>query len=247
MDGEDPRSSGAGAGMGEAVGAMLASAAGIAIGPRPLIAAILMLAAPRGRANALALTAGRAAALGAIVAAVVTVGVTVGGGLDAGHDGLDAGRSAPAWSSWLKLALGALLVLLALRQWRNRPREGHVTAPPGWMRSVHGFGAGRSARLGAALAAGSPQNVVLAVGGAASVAAGPASGVGKAVAVALMVFVGSLCTLLPLAVHVLAGDGAARTLDEWKAWTAAHQIAITMTVLAVLGTTYVGDALTALA
>ncbi|MEU8510380.1 GAP family protein [Kitasatospora sp. NPDC048722] len=221
--------------MGEAVGAMLASAAGIAIGPQPLIAAILMLAAPRGRANALALTAGRAAALGAIVAVVVTGGSRLGPGGE------------PTWSSWLKLALGALLVLLALRQWRDRPREGHVTAPPGWMLSVHRFTAGRSARLGAALAAASPKDAVLAVGGAASIAASPTSGVGKAVAATLMVLVASLCTLLPLAVHLLGRDGSARTLGEWKAWMAAHHTAITTTVLAVLGATYLGDALTGLA
>ncbi|MEE1788317.1 GAP family protein [Streptomyces sp. SP17BM10] len=222
--------------MGEAIGAMLASAAGIAIGPRPLIAAILMLATPRGRPNALALTAGRAAALGAIVAVVVTLG-----------SGLDPDRDEPTWSAWLKLALGAVLLLLALRQWRDRPREGHVTAPPGWMRSVHRFTAGRSARLGAALAAASPKNVVLAVGGAASIAASPTSGAGRAVAAALMVLIASLCTLLPLAVHVMARDSAARTLGEWKAWAAAHHAAITTTVVAVLGTTYLGDALTVLA
>ncbi|MFE2410317.1 GAP family protein [Kitasatospora sp. NPDC059408] len=225
--------------MGEAVGAMLASAAGIAIGPRPLIAAILMLAAPRGRANALALTAGRAAALGAIVAVVVAVAVTAGSRPAPGGE--------PTWSSWLKLALGTLLVLLALGQWRDRPREGHVTAPPGWMRSVRRFTAGRSARLGAALAAASPKDVVLAVGGAASVAASPTSGAGKAVAGTLLVLIASLCTLLPLAVHLLGGDGSARTLGEWKAWMSAHHTAITTTVLAVLGTTYLGDALTGLA
>ncbi|MEV7028239.1 GAP family protein [Kitasatospora sp. NPDC093558] len=222
--------------MGEAVGAMLVSAAGIAISPQPLIAVILLPATPRGRANALALTAGWTATLGAIAAIVVA------GGSRLGSEGGE-----PTWSWWLKLTLGVLLVLLALMQWRDRPREGHVTAPPGWMRSVHRYTAPRSAALGASLVAASPKNLVLAVGGAASIAASTANGAGKAVAAALMVFLGSLCALLPLAARLLRGDGSARTLDEWKAWTAAHHAAITTTVLAVLGTSYVGDAVTGLA
>ncbi|MGW2255045.1 GAP family protein [Kitasatospora sp. NPDC001660] len=222
--------------MGEAVGAMLASAVGIAISPQPLIAVILMLATPRGRVNALALTAGWAAALGAIVAVVVTGGSRLG-----------SGGGEPTWSYWLKLALGVLFVLLALKQWRDRPRAGHVIAPPGWMRSVDRFMAPRSAGLGAVLAAANPKNLVLAVGGAASIAASTTSGAGKAVAAALMVLVGSLCALLPLGVDLLGGDRSSRTLGEWKAWTAAHHAAITTTVMAVLGTTYVGAAVTGLA
>ncbi|MER7755418.1 GAP family protein [Kitasatospora sp. NPDC097643] len=221
--------------MGEAVGSMLASAAGIAISPLALIAMVLVLATPRGRANGLALAAGWVGALAAVVAVVVAVGSGPGGG---------DGR--PTWSSWLRFALGVLLVLLAARQWRDRPREGHVRAPPPWMREMDRFTVARSAGLGAVLVAAGPKDLALAVGGAAGIATAPAGGAGKAVAGVLMVLVGSLCVLLPLGVHLLGGASSARILGEWKAWLAAHHAAIDTTVLAVLGAAYLGDAVTGL-
>ncbi|WP_431683510.1 GAP family protein [Kitasatospora sp. KL5] len=222
--------------MGEAVGSMLTSAVGIAISPLPLIAVILMLGTPRGRTNGIAFTAGWTGALAALVAAVVVAG-----------SGLNPDEGRPTWSYWLRLALGVLFVLLAVRQWWARPREGHVSPPPVWMQALDRFTAARSAGLGAALVVANPKNVVLAVGGAAAVAASPASAGGKAVAAALMVLVGSLCTLLPLVVHLVGGDRSAHVLGEGKAWVAAHHTAIVTTVLAVLGTEYIGDAITALA
>ncbi|MBV6699101.1 GAP family protein [Kitasatospora aureofaciens] len=228
--------------MGEAVGSMLASAVGVAISPLTLIAVILMLATPRGRANGLAFTAGWVGTLTAVVAVVVTAGCGLGS-----TGGLSSDGRMATWSSWLQLALGVLFVLLALRQWRGRPRTGHVTPPPGWMRAADRLTAARSAGLAVVLVAATPKNLGPAVGGAASIAASSASGGGKAVAAALMVLIGSLCTLLPLGVHLLGGDRSGRVLGEWKAWLAAHNVAITTTVLAVLGADYVGDALTGLA
>ncbi|MFJ3218715.1 GAP family protein [Kitasatospora sp. NPDC086801] len=224
--------------MGEAVGSMLASAVGIAISPPALIAMVLMLAAPRGRALGLAFAAGWAVGLAAVVAVVVAAGSALGPGV---------GRPAwPYWPYWLKLALGVLFVLMAGKQWRDRPREGHVTAPPRWMREVDRFSAGRSAGLAVVLVGASPKNLALAVGGAASIAASTAGVGGTVAAAALMVLVGSLCTLLPLGVHLFGGDRSARALGEWKAWLATHSTAITTTVLAVLGAEYVGDAVTGL-
>ncbi|MEU6237903.1 GAP family protein [Kitasatospora sp. NPDC047058] len=221
--------------MGDAVGRMLASAVGIAISPLPLVAVILLLATPRGRANGAAFTAGWVTALAAVVAVVVSAG-----------SGLSAGAADPAWAWWLKLALGVLFLLVGLKQWRDRPRAGHVHGPPRWMRAVDRFTPGRSAGLGAVLVVANPKNLVLAVGGAVSIATSTASGGGKAVAAALMVLIGSLCALLPLAVHLSGGDRSARVLGEWKAWMAAHNAAITVVVLVVLGTKYVGDAISGL-
>ncbi|MEV7783268.1 GAP family protein [Kitasatospora sp. NPDC088351] len=221
--------------MGDAVGQMLASAVGIAISPLPLIAVILMLATPKGRVNGAAFAAGWAVALAAVVTVVVLAG-----------SGLTTGSSKPVWAWWLKLAIGVFLLLLGLTRWKDRPREGHVHGPPTWMRTVHRSTPGRVVGLAAVLLTADPKNLVLAVGGALSIATSTASGSGKAVAAALLVLVGSLCTLLPSAVHLFGGDGAARTLGEWKAWTAAHNPAIVLVSLVVLGATYVGDAISRL-
>ncbi|MEV5258049.1 GAP family protein [Streptomyces anulatus] len=222
--------------MGEAVGSMLTSAVGIAISPLPLIAVILMLATPKGRANGIAFTAGWVVGLAVVVTLVVVAG-----------SGMTAGGEKPTWAYWLKLALGVLFVLMALKQWRDRPREGREATAPKWMRAIDRFTPGKAAGLAVALVAANPKNLVLAIGGAVSIATSGASAGGKTVAAVLMVLIGSLCTLLPLGVFLLGGDRSARVLGGWKEWMAAHNAAIMTTVLAVLGAKYIGDALTGLA
>ncbi|MFJ2241087.1 GAP family protein [Streptomyces sp. NPDC087859] len=224
--------------MGDAIGQMLASAVGIAISPLPLIAVILILATPKGRGNGIAFTAGWLVSLGVLVTAVVLVG----SGGDASGD--DDGPA--SWTLWLKLGLGLLFLLMGGKQWKDRPREGHVAEQPGWMKAIDTFTPGKSAGLAAALAVANPKNLVLAVGGAVSIAASTASTGGKAAAAVLMVLIASLCTLLPLGLYLLGGRKSAKVLGEWKAWMAAHNTAIMTTVLLILGAKYVGDAISGL-
>lgn len=138
-----------------------------------------------------------------------------------------------------------LFLLLARKQWRARPREGHAAQAPTWMRTINHFTPGKSAALAAALAVANPKNLVLTVGGAVSIANSGANGTGKTVAVILMILISSLCTTLPLGVYLLGGQRAARLLGDWKGWMSEHNSAIMIVVLGVLGAKYVGDALSA--
>ncbi|MCX4516404.1 GAP family protein [Streptomyces anulatus] len=175
--------------MGDAIGHVLTSAVGIAISPLPLIAVILMLATPEGRANGFAFTGGWVLALTAVVTAVILAGSGAGA----------AGADGPApWTLWLKLALGLLFMLLGTRQWKDRPGEGHEASTPGWMKAIDSFTPAKAACLAAALVVANPKNLVLAVGGAGSIASSTATAGGKTVAGVLMVLVASLCALLPL-------------------------------------------------
>ncbi|MET8039039.1 GAP family protein [Streptomyces sp. NPDC005345] len=223
--------------MGEAIGAMLASAVGIAISPLPLIAIVLMLATPRGRGNGIAFTAGWLSAL----AIVVTVVTLAGSGLTT------TGKTTPSWAYWLKLVLGVLFALMAVKQWQGRPRAGHENAAPKWMQTIDQFTPGKAAGLAAVLVAANPKNLVLAIGGAAAIATTNTFTGAKTVAAVLMVLIGSLCTLIPLGVYLLGGPRAGQVLTGWKTWMAAHNNAIMTTVLLVLAAKYIGDALTGLA
>ncbi|MEU7074079.1 GAP family protein [Streptomyces narbonensis] len=224
--------------MGDAVGQMLASAVGIAISPLPLIAVVLMLATPRGKVNGTAFTLGWMVTLGTIT----TVVVLAGSGADA-----DDGGTPADWTYWLKLALGVLFLLMGAKQWKDRPREGQEHALPGWMRAVDRFTPGKAAGLAALLSGANPKNLVLAIGGAASIASSPVSGGGKALAGVLFVLIGSACVLLPLLVYVFGGSRSAAVLGGWKTWMGEHNSAIMTVVLVVLGAKYVGDAISGLA
>ncbi|MFJ8473309.1 GAP family protein [Kitasatospora sp. NPDC094011] len=228
--------------MGEAIGPMLASAVAVALSPLPLIAVLLILAPPRGRANGVAFTAGWVLGLAAVTALVLVAG----GALTPTGGALARAGGRPTWADWLKLGLGAALVLLAAEQWRDRPRPGHVTAPPTWLLGIDRLTPARSAGLAAALVVARPRTLLAAVGGAASIAAAPSGPGARALAAALLVLIGSLGTLLPLAVRLRGADRSVHALGEWRAWAAAHHAAITTAVPLVLGADYLGSALTGL-
>ncbi|WP_073743973.1 hypothetical protein [Streptomyces sp. CB02115] len=59
-----------------------------------------------------------------------------------------------------------------------------------------------------------PKNLVLAVGGAVSMASSTATAGGKTVAGVLMVLIASLCALLPLTVHLGGGTKSAKVLGD---------------------------------
>ncbi|WP_433891173.1 GAP family protein [Streptomyces sp. CA-111067] len=224
--------------MGDAIGQILASAVGIAISPVPLIAMVLMLATPRARSNGLAFTAAWAVALGVVVTAVL---LASSGGRASAGDGDPA-----TWTLWVKLGLGVLFLAMAVLQWRGRPAEGQPASTPGWMKALDTFTPLKAAGLAAALAVANPKNLVLTVGGALSIAGSGGSPGGRTVAAVVMVLIGSLCTIVPLSVYLLGGTRSAQVLGGWKAWMSAHNAAIMMTLLAVLGAKYMGDAVSGL-
>src|SRR3954463_342242 len=114
--------------MGEAIGQMLPAAVGVAISPLPIVAVVLMLVSRRGRANGPAFVVGWVVGL-AIVGAIV-LAVSSGAGA--------SGSGEPAtWVSVLKLALGALLLLVGVRGWRGRPRDHGQASMPKWRSEEH--------------------------------------------------------------------------------------------------------------
>lgn len=222
--------------MGDAIGGMLSSAVGIAISPLPIILLVLLLATKRGRIVGAAFAAGWVLAL-TVVAALVVV---LGGGARTG------GGSPATWVYVVKLVIGALFLLLALKQWNDRPRPGVPAKVPAWMSTIDSFTPLKSAGTAVLLSAASPKNLPLAVGAAVSIASSGASGTGKTVALALFVLLGSAGALVPLGVALLGGDEAAAILDGWKTWMSAHNSAIMATIFVVLGVKFLGEAIAGL-
>jgi threonine/homoserine/homoserine lactone efflux protein len=92
----------------------------------------------------------------------------------------------------LKLVLGALLLLIGLKQWRGRPRGDTDAALPGWMRTVDHFTPGRAVAMGVALSAINPKNLVLTIGAGAAIAQAGLSTGDQAIALAVFVLIGTL-------------------------------------------------------
>jgi threonine/homoserine/homoserine lactone efflux protein len=223
--------------MGAAIGDVLGLAAGVAVSPLPIVAIILLLATPRGRANGSLFAVGWLVGLSVLGAVVLLLA----GPADSSDDGQPA-----AWTGWLKLLLGVLLLLLAVRQWRARPAEGAEPEMPKWMAGLDRLRPGQALGLGALLSAVNPKNGGLTIAAAASIAGAGLAGGQQAITLAVFVLIGSLGVLAPLVLYLTAGERAARTLDSWKTWAGDHNAAIMAVLFLVFGLKLFGDGIAVL-
>ena len=224
--------------MGEALGQVLSLGVGVTLSPVPIIAVVLMLGTPRARANGPAFLLGWLAGLVVVGTAVLL--------LSSGA-GADDGGTPATWASWLEIVLGALLLLIAVRQWRRRPRAGAEPELPAWMATIDRFTPGRAAGMAVVLAGVNPKNLLLTVAAATAIAQTGASGGDAAIALAVFVVLGTLGPGAPVALYFALGARAARPLAELKAWMAANNAAIMAVLVLVIGAKLIGDGVSALA
>lgn len=223
--------------MADAVGQVLALAVGVSLSPVPIIAVVLMLSTPQGRVNGPIFVLGWILGL-AVVGAIVLVAA---GGPGANDDGEPA-----KWVDVLKLVVGTLLVLVALRQWRRRLREGDEPALPKWMQAIDRFTPPRVLAIAAALSGVNPKNLLLTVGAAAAIAQTGVDGGEAAFALAAFILVATLGPAAPVILYFVLGDRARRLLDELKIWMGTNNTAIMAVLCLVLGAKLIGDAITGL-
>jgi threonine/homoserine/homoserine lactone efflux protein len=220
--------------VNEAIGQVLSVGVGVGLSPIPIVAVVLMLATPRARSNGPAFLLGWIAGL----TIVGTIVLLVSGGADAtGDDG-------PAtWVSVLKLVVGALLLALAVRQWRGRPRSDAQPPLPKWMQTIDAFEPPKALGMGALLSGVNPKNLLLTVAAAAAISQTAVSGGQQAIALALFIVIGSLGVGAPIVIYFALGERSQHLLDELKAWMIAHNDAIMAAILLVLAAKLIGDGL----
>lgn len=220
--------------MAEAAGQVLPLAVGVALSPIPIIAVVLMLGTPRGPSNGPAFVVGWIAGL-SVAGAIILL-------ISSGADASDQGRPAD-WVSWLKLILGLLLLAVAVRQWRERPRPGDPAELPKWMRTIDRFTPGRATAMGVALSAINPKNLLLTVGAAVAIAQTGVSTGRQAGALAFFVVVATLGPGLPVAIYLAMRERATRLLSELKDWMAANDAVIMSVLCLVIAAKLIGDSI----
>jgi len=217
--------------MGSAIGEMLPLAIGIAISPVPIIAIILMLITPKARTNGVAFLGGWMLGLAVVGTVVLIVANTAG----------IATSSGPSRTvSIIKLVLGLLLLFAAWRQFKKRPKAGEEAPLPKWMRALDSFTPTRSLTIGVLLSGVNPKNLILNATAAAGIAATGLAGAQQAVVLIVLIFIGSLGIIAPVAVYFAMGDKAARVLGGWKTWLAANNATVMIVLFLVFGVTLIG-------
>lgn len=223
--------------MSEALGAILPLAVGVALSPVPIVAVVLMLATPGGRANGLAFLAGWIVGL----ALVGTIVLLASSSADASEGGEPAD-----WVGVVKLVLGVLLLLLAARMWLKRPRGEAAPKLPSWMKRIDSFTAGRSLAMGVALSAINPKNLVITVAAGAAIAQTGISAGQQSVALAVFVVLGTVGPGLPVAISFAMGERSKTVLGELRDWMGRNNTAIIAVLALVIGSKLLGDGIAVL-
>ena len=148
--------------------------------------------------------------------------------------------------SWLKIVLGVLLLLVALRQFRSRPHGEEQAALPKWMGAIDKFKPGAALGAGALLTALNPKNLLLTVAGAATIAQTGIPGGEQAIAYAVFARSRHDRRRHPGGDLLRHGQAVCRLLGKLKDWMGQHN-AVIMTVLClIIGVKLIGDAISAL-
>ena len=174
--------------MGQAIGGSLPLAVGIALSPVPIIAVVLMLTSRRAKVNGPAFVLGWLIGLGVVGAVVLSL---------AGPGGASTSGAPAAWVSWVKIVLGVLLLLVAVRQFRGRPHGDEEPQMPKWMATIDKTTPVAAAGLAAVLSGANPKNLLLAVAGAAAIAGTGISGSQQALAYLVFALIGTLGVGIP--------------------------------------------------
>jgi threonine/homoserine/homoserine lactone efflux protein len=217
----------------EAIGQVLSFGVGVTISPIPIIAVVLMLATPRGRVNGPAFLAGWVLGL----AAAGTITLLVASGADAASSDSSDGVN------WVKIGLGVLLLVVALRQWRRRPAPGTEPAMPKWMQTIDAFSPVKALGAGVLLSALNPKNLLLVVGAGLAISQTGASTGDQAVALAVFVVIGTIGPGTPVAIFFFMQDRAERLLGGLKTWMTHSNAAIMAVLCLVIGAKLIGDGL----
>jgi threonine/homoserine/homoserine lactone efflux protein len=217
--------------MNEVVGAILPLALGITISPIPVVAAILMLLSPRAKGTSVGF-------LGGWVTGIV-VAVTAFTLLAAVLPDADSSHSAPA-KGVVQLILGALLFMVAAKQWRGRPREGQQADPPKWMGAIDSMNAAKGAGLGFLLSAVNPKNLIMSAGAGVAIGSAELSGARSAVAIGLFTLIAAASVAVPVVAYLVAADRLTRPLEALHGWLLKENATIMAVLLVVIGVSLVG-------
>ena len=216
--------------MGSTVGEILPLAVGIAISPIPIIAAILMLLSPKAKGTSLGFLFGWLVGIIVVIVAFILISSVLAQPADGPSTIVGV----------IKIVLGALLLLLAAKQWRSRPAKGETAALPKWMAAIDSMTPAKALVLGVLLSAVNPKNLLMAAS-AGLVVGGAGLSVGEQVAViAVFTVIAASTVLVPVIAYLAASAKMAAPLERLRVWLVDNNATIMAVLLLVIGVSVIG-------
>lgn len=199
---------------------VLPLALAVALSPFAVVPAILLLLSPRGVATASAFLGGWFVGLVGSTLVVAWLG-----------DLLPSREDDPAWVGWARIALGVVLLALALQSWMRRGGPGRE---PAWMATLSSATPGRAVTLGLVLSVANPKILFLSIAAGLTISGATAPGIAVAATLVYAV-VASSTVLIPIAVSAVGGDRVVAPLTRLRDWLVRNNGVLMAVVLAALG------------
>ena len=167
---------------------------------------------------------------------------------EAAHHRYDFGDigSPATWVSWVKIALGVLLLLVALRQFRGRPHGDEQPQMPKWMATIDKTAPPAAFGLAAVLSGANPKNLLLAVAGGAAIAQTGIPGGQQAIAYLIFALIGTLGVGIPVVIYFVMGARSEKLLTGLKEWMTQYNAVIMSVLRLVIAAKLVGDGISGL-
>ena len=197
-------------------------AIGVAASAVAVIALVLILQGSRALSSGVSFTLGWVLGVGVVCVVGVAFGLAVSD---------DPAR----WTQWLRTLLGALLLVAAIRKWRQCVPSGQEPTPPKWMSGLQDSAPGKAAVLGFLLGGINPKNLMLTLGAAATLGASGLSSSELWITGIAYVVVASVTVLVPMGIYVLMRSKADELLANLGEWMKSNSDAITIVVLVIFG------------
>lgn len=206
---------------GSALAELIPLALVVALSPLSIIPAVLVLHSPRPKPAGLAYLVGWVIALAALTSMFLAISGLLGGM----HD------KPPSWASWLRIVIGAALLVFGIFRWATRNSKPHQM--PG-TRQLTEAGPGKALAFGALLTVVNPK--VLFICAAAGLAIGTSGlGAGATGAVIAFVALSASTVALPVLAYAASGDRLDPTLARVKAWMEKYNAVLVAGILVIIG------------
>jgi threonine/homoserine/homoserine lactone efflux protein len=156
----------------------------------------------------------------------------------------DADASNPT-AGWIKIGLGVLLLLMAVKQWRGRPTGDVEPALPSWMKAIDTMTAVKGAGLGFLLSALNPKNLIMAAGAGVMIGGAEVNLETGAEVLAIAVFtvIAAASVAVPVLAYLVASDKMAGPLESMHHWPVKENGVVMTVLLLVIGGAMVGKGL----
>jgi len=223
--------------MGEVIGQLLPTAVGVMLSPLPIVGVILMLLSKKAKVNGPAFLIGWLVGLAIVVGGIVAF---------VDPDKLNKSDGDPSTlSGVLHLALGVLLLLLAIKQFKGRPAKGEDPEMPKWMAKMQDASPIFAFGMGAFLSGLNPKNLIFDIAAAASIVAANLSSTEQIVAVVVFMILASLTVGIPVLWFLVAGESAKAKLDTLRGYLVEYNWVIMCVLFLILGVKIIGESLPA--